>query len=171
MMILKQVTIDAIYSHVQRNAEKALTPGLAFGKAWSVCTPVTDEVSDMTKTKFFKSIASDIKDDIQKRKNFIDLVRGLYEASNLENFKEYYDIQTNTECKEAFSFDYGGKKIKVLEVKNRRKKERLYFYCGSLKNGKHCILLLAAHKRDETTPESVKNHCEDQLKDIFKLFQ
>lgn len=170
IMILKQVAIGSIYSHVKKGADKQLTPGVSYGKQWCVVTPVVSDSADLTKTKLFKSITDEISDDIQKSKNFLNLVRGIYEASNAENFKNYYDIDTGTICKEAHSFEYNGKKIKVLEVKNKRKKERLYFYCGLMGKDKRCILLLALHKRDETTPDSVKTSCEDQLKAVFKNY-
>lgn len=166
MMLLKQVTIDAIYRHTQSGAEKALPPGRTYGKVWDVCTPVGPD-TELPKSKFFKSITSDIADDIVKKKNFFDLVLGIFNASNFDNFREFYSEST-THFKEAHAFDYGGHKIKIHEVKNLRKKERLYIYCGELFGKKRCVLLLAIHKKDENTPDSVKNYCEDQVKAFFK---
>ncbi|MBV7543729.1 hypothetical protein [Acidovorax sp. sic0104] len=170
MMLLKQVTIDAIYSHTQKGAERALTPGRSYGKVWDVCTPAGTDV-DLSKSKFFKSITADISDDVGKKKNFFDLVNGVFEASNIDNFREYYSESTTTQFKEAHAFDYGGRKIKIHEVKNLRKKERLYIYCGELAGKKRCVLLLAIHKKDETTPENVKTYCEDQVKEFLKHTQ
>jgi len=167
MMLLKQVSINAIYSHTQKGADRALTPGRVFGKVWDVCTPVGVDV-DLPKSKLFKSITDEIADDIHKKKNFFDLVNGVFEASNIENFREYYGESTTSQFKEAHSFEYGGRKIKIHEVKNLRKKERLYIYCGELLNKKRCLLLLAIHKKDETTPEYVKNYCETQVKEFLK---
>lgn len=166
MMLLKQVAIDAIYSHTQKGAERALTPGRVYGKVWDVCTPVGIG-SDLPKSKLFKSITADISDDIGKKKNFLDLVLGVFQASNSDSFRDYYNVSSTTQFKEAHSFDFGGKKFKVHEVKNTRKKERLYIYCGEL-GKKRCVLLLAIHKKDETTPDAVKKYCEDQIKEFLK---
>lgn len=168
MMLLKQVTINAIYSHTQKGAERALTSGRVYGQMWDVCTPVGVE-SDLSKSKLFKSITANISDDIGKKKNFLDLVRGVFEASNCESFRDYYNVSSTTQFKEAHSFELDGKKFKVHEVKNTRKKERLYIYCGELENKKRCVLLLAIHKKDETTPDSVKRYCEDQIKELIKV--
>lgn len=168
MMLLKQVPITAIYSHTQKGAERALTPGRVYGKVWDVCTPVGVD-QDLQKSKLFKSITADISDDIGKKKNFLDLVNGVFEASNSNSIRDYYNISSTTQFKEAHSFELSGQKIKIHEVKNTRKKERLYIYCGELGKIKRCVLLLAIHKKDETTPDSVKNYCEEQVKELLKI--
>ncbi len=60
-MILKQVTIDSIYSHVKKGSEKLLTPGVTYGKQWCVVTPAADQGTNLTKTRLFKSAVSNLK--------------------------------------------------------------------------------------------------------------
>lgn len=170
MLLLKQVSIETIYSHTQKGSERGLAPGRVYGKVWDVCTPLSTD-SALPKSKLFKSITDDISNDKFKKINFLDLVRGVYEASNIESFKDYYNTSTTTQLKEAHSFEINGKRIKIHEVKNTRKKERLYIYIGEIEKRKRCILLLAIHKRDETTPGNVKSYCEDQVKQFLRSNQ
>lgn len=161
-MLLRIVRPAELYDLAYGRASKAVAP-TSHGKAWRLATIMTGEDNSLKKTRFAKSIAEEINAP-DKLQNFITLLNALVYASNHDNYHEFFSGYS-TICKEAHHFTYERQRVKVLELKRVRKKERLYFYpyVGREVDMKFFIPLLAAHKRDEGTPAAVADHCESQI--------
>lgn len=161
MPVLKLVGLSAILEQVKPGLAKAIAIP-AVGSVWRVCIALSDDDATIQKSKFFKSIKDEI-DDSSKRATFVQLVTALGHASNLDNYHAFFG-DGGVECKEAHAFQHNGSRIKILELKRHRKKERLYFFPLITQNSMRIFVpLLAYHKRDETTPAQVANSCQTQV--------
>jgi len=160
MPVLKLIGVPLILEHAKKGLSKALGGHKATSEVWRICTPLSDGDVTVQKSKFFKSITEDI-DDASKLKTFVQLVSALASASTVENYHEFFR-GIAVECKEAHGFNHRGTKVKIFELKRLRQKERLYFFPLSAKGMRFFIVLLAHHKKDETTPKNVANYCEAQ---------
>ena len=165
-MLLKIVRPSEFYELIQSRTSKAIAPAVQ-GRAWRLAVILSDEETALKKTRFAKSIAEEINAP-DKTQNFISLANALVHASNSENYHEFFNDYAVV-CKEAHAFAHEQRRVKLLELKRMRKKERLYFYphVGRNPNMKFFVLLLAGHKRDEGTPTSVANHCESQVSQLL----
>jgi hypothetical protein len=165
-MLLKIVRPSELYELIQRRTSTAIAPA-SHGKAWRMAVILSGEETVLKKTRFAKSIAEEI-DAPDKVQNFITLANALVHASNSENYHQFFNDYP-VACKEAHAFTHERQRVKILELKRMRKKERLYFYAhvGRNANMKFFVPLLAAHKRDEGTPTSIADHCESQVSQLL----
>jgi hypothetical protein len=165
MPVLKLVGLASILEQTKKGLSKALGGQKAVGGVWRICTPLPDGQGAVQKSRFFKSITEDI-DDATKIGTFVQLVSAIGSASNLENYHDFFR-NGGVECKEAHSFNHKGQRVKIYELKKHRKKERLYFATFSAKGMRFFVLLLAHHKKDETTPKHISTHCETQISQLL----
>lgn len=128
---------------------------------WIVCTPISDGEVDEKASKLLKSIRKHVDDD-DKRSNFLVMLTALWRAAAQQVYGAVLANSTVTP-KPAHSFLYQGKRHSVLELK-QGKKDRLYFFSASLAGRPSLVLLLAHHKKDQTTPREVSQHCEQAMK-------
>ena len=144
--------------------DAALVGGLATQGHWVLCTPVGDGDVDGQGSKWVRSIRRCVDDD-EKRSNFLVMLVAIWRAATQQDYGAVLANSTVTP-KPAHSFSYQNKKHSVLELK-QGKKDRIYFFAERL-GGRACIvLLLAHHKKDQTTPKEVCNHCEQAIKNCL----
>jgi hypothetical protein len=134
--------------------------------AWSIVTPVSSRSEQLASSKLYRSIAEHVDDD-EKRANFAALMNGLFRAAGQENYQEVLRASSIT-MKVAHEFRFRNKTEKLWELK-QGKKDRVYLYplgiVGSNKERRRAIaVLLAWHKKDQTTPRDVVNYCEGTIK-------
>lgn len=142
----------------------ALAGGFSAQGHWAVCTPVGDGDVDGQSSKLVRSIRRYVDDD-EKRSNFLVMLIAIWRAATQQDYGAVLANSTVTP-KPAHSFSFQNKKHSVLELK-QGKKDRIYFFAERL-GGKACIvLLLAHHKKDQTTPKEVCNHCEQAIKNCL----
>jgi hypothetical protein len=128
---------------------------------WTVCTPIGEGEVDEKASKLLKSIRKHVDDD-EKRSNFLVMLTALWRAAEQQDYGAVLANSTVTP-KPAHSFLFQGKRHTVLELK-QGKKDRLYFFSAGLAGRACLVLLLAHHKKDQTTPREVSQHCELTMK-------
>lgn len=167
MPILKVLTARALLEAAgfPESAIVAALAGGAFAAGhWVLCTPIGDEDVDARGSKFLKSIRKYVDDD-EKRSNFLVMLTAISRAATQQDYGAVLANSTVTP-KPAHSFSYQNKKHSVLELK-QGKKDRIYFFAERF-HGRPCIvLLLAHHKKDQTTPKDVCSHCEQAMKNCL----
>jgi hypothetical protein len=164
MPTLKVVSVRALLEAAgfpEAAIVKALAGGLGKQGFWRLCTPIDDDDTDATASKFLKSIRKNINDD-EKRSNFLVMLTAMAYAATEQDYGAVLASSIVTP-KPAHKFTYQGKNHSVLEVK-QGKKDRLYFFAEHFSGLPCLVLLLAHHKKDQTTPREVTNHCEAAMK-------
>lgn len=131
---------------------------------WTLCTPIGDEDVDTQGSKLLRSIRKHVDDD-EKRSNFLVMLIAISRAATQQDYGAVLANSTVTP-KPAHSFVYQNKKHSVLELK-QGKKDRLYFFAERFCGRPFIVLLLAHHKKDQTTPKEVCNHCEQAMKNCL----
>ena len=131
---------------------------------WVLCTPVGDADADAQGSKLLRSIRRYVDDD-EKRSNFLVMLTAIWRAATQQDYGAVLANSTVTP-KPAHSFSYQNKKHSVLELK-QGKKDRIYFFAERLGSRACIVLLLAHHKKDQTTPKEVCNHCEQAMKNCL----
>lgn len=133
-----------------------------------MCTPVGAKDVDIKASKFYKSITEHV-DDPEKKGNFATLLNSLSQACRERNYQEVLK-GSNVFVKIAFSFEHSGKGCKVWELKSG-KKDRVYFFtCEVVVDGKNLnliVLLLAYHKKDQTTPDDVCRYAKSVMREFI----
>lgn len=139
----------------------ALANGLGTNGYWRFCTPIADDADDLEGTKFLKSIRKYVNDD-EKRANFLAMLTAIYRAAAQSDYAAVLSGSV-VDCKPAHKFNYHGSNRTVLELK-QGKKDRIYFFSEHFSGFPCIVLMLAHHKKDQTTPREVTNHCESTMK-------
>lgn len=141
----------------------ALTPTAKL--KWDVAVLVAD--CNMQKNRFIRSV-SDHVDANSKKANFLLAISHLFDAIREDDYQNVL-VGSAIGCKVAHSFKFEGKPFKVWELKSSNK-DRIYFYATDLEapRRKTIFLLMAYHKKDQTTPAEVSTPCEDDIKAIIK---
>lgn len=167
MPVLKVLTARVLLEAAGFPADQiaaALVGGFWAPGHWVLCTPVGDADADVHGSKLLRSIRRYVDDD-EKRSNFLVMLTAIARAATQQDYGAVLANSTVTP-KPAHSFSYQNKKHSVLELK-QGKKDRIYFFAERL-GGRPCIvLLLAHHKKDQTTPKEVCNHCEHAMKNCL----
>lgn len=140
---------------------KILAGGLGKQGFWRLCTPIGDDHVDADKSKLLKSIRDHVDDD-EKRSNFLVMLTAIANAATQQDYRAVLANSIVTP-KPAHKFTYQNKNHSVLEVK-QGKKDRIYFYAEYFSELPCIVLLLAHHKKDQTTPKEVTSHCESAMK-------
>ena len=122
---------------------------------WILVTPVGGRGALAT-YKFYRSVV-DYVDDDEKRRSFGVVMNALGHAAQQSNYQEVLR-GSQVDVKSAHNFTYGGQTHKVWELKYN-KKDRVYFFPLQVRQGavqrSAIVLLLAYHKKDQTTPKDV----------------
>lgn len=143
----------------------ARLPVAAGPFVWTIVTPVASKTDPLTSSKLFRSVAQQVDDD-EKRANFAVLMNGLYRAAQHENYQEVLKGSSIT-IKVAHEFKYRNKTEKLWELKHG-KKDRVYLYPLAVAHGgsrkRALAVLLAHHKKDQTTPREVTTYCESTIR-------
>ena len=141
----------------------ALTPTAKL--KWDVAVLVAD--CKAQKNRFVRSVADHV-DSNGKKANFLLSISHLFDAICEDDYQSVL-VGSAIACKVAHSFKYEGKPCKVWELKSSNK-DRIYFYATDLDapRRKTIFLLMAYHKKDQTTPAEVSTACEDDVKTIIK---
>lgn len=167
MPILKVLTARALLGAAGFPEDLVVTflaGGFEAQGHWVLCTPIGDEDLDAQGSKLLRSIRKYVDDD-EKRSNFLVMLTAISRAATQQDYGAVLANSTVTP-KPAHSFSYQNKKHSVLELK-QGKKDRIYFFAERF-GGRPCIvLLLAHHKKDQTTPREVCNHCEQAMKNCL----
>lgn len=166
---VKRVDAAHALKHAGVNVQAALGVQRPVGAhAWLICTPVGAGNAAIESSRFYKSINEHV-DDPEKRGHFATVLNALHLACKQANYQDVLK-GSNVIVKPAFNFDYSGKRYKVWELKSG-KKDRVYFFsceidvCG--KSLKLIILLLAYHKKDQTTPDEVCRYAERVMREFI----
>ena len=139
-----------------------VTAGLPGGQVfWRLCTSIGDDDANANMSKLFKSIRKNI-DDNEKRSNFLVMLTALANAATQQDYGAVLANSVVT-LKPAHKFTYQNKNHSVLELK-QGKKDRLYFFAEHFSAFPCIVLLLAHHKKDQTTPKEVTSHCEAAMR-------
>lgn len=132
---------------------------------WDVAVLVAD--CSAPKNRFVRSV-TDYVDANTKKSNFLLAITHLFDAIREDDYQKVF-LGSAVGCKVAYSFKFEGKPCKVWELKSSNK-DRIYFYASELDapRRKTIFLLMAYHKKDQTTPAEVSTPCEDDVKTIIK---
>ena len=166
---VRRVDTAHALKHAGVNVQTALGVQRPVGAhAWLICTPVGSGAAAIESSKFYRSI-NDHVDDPEKKGHFANLLNALSLACKQANYQDVLK-GSNVSVKPAFSFNYSGKGYKVWELKSG-KKDRVYFFSCEIgvggKNLKIIVLLLAYHKKDQTTPADVCSYAERVMRDFI----
>lgn len=135
---------------------------------WTIATPVRDRSVDLVDSRFFRSIRDEC-DDVGKRASLLVMLTGLYHALGHEDYQPVIKHTAGLNVKPAHIFKYRGKSEKVWELKYQNK-DRLYFFSYSSTVSDPCNLLIPLsflHKKDQTTPDTIKDQCEREMKPLL----
>jgi hypothetical protein len=163
MPTVKVVTLRALLTAAGFSPEQissALANGLGGSGVWRLCTPVGED-DDLNGSKLFKSIKKYVDDD-EKRSNFLVMLTAIARAATQQDYGAVLSNSVVT-AKPAYKFNYRNKQHTVLELKHG-KKDRIYFYPEKFCGLPCIVLLLAHHKKDQTTPKEVTTYCETTMK-------
>jgi hypothetical protein len=166
VLLLKPFTLASVLQHAglppNAHAATLIRPPKT---AWVVVTPVTTSTDLLSDSKFYRSISQSVNDD-EKLANFAVLMNGIFRAAEHQNYQEVLK-GSNVAVKIAHEFRYRSKTEKIWELK-QGKKDRVYFYPLNVSNGsagqRAMAILLAHHKKDQTTPKEVSAYCETTVR-------
>lgn len=133
---------------------------------WDVAVLVPDCSSE--KNRFTRSVSQYV-DDRKKKASFLLSIGLLFEALQDENYQAAL-IGSPVACKSARTFKFDRSNHKLWELKPNNK-DRIYFYPVTdleYPARKTIFLLMAYHKKDETTPSEAADPCEEEIKNILK---
>lgn len=166
---LKRLDLTHVLARAGVNARAALggrQPPAA--SAWLLCTPIGAKGADLSASRFYRSI-DEFVDDPEKKSHFAVLINAVFRASVQPNYQDVLK-GSNVTVKVAHGFKYAGKQHKIWELKSG-KKDRVYFItcevCVGGKNLNLIVLLLAYHKKDQTTPEEVSRYAEQVMREFI----
>jgi hypothetical protein len=149
---------------------KNIPPGTKLISAamqkWDVAIVVKD--CGQLNGRFPKSIDKNVNDN-SKKNAVLRALSELYSAVCQEDYQSELD-QSGVGCKAAHSFPYQGNTHKVWELKPNNK-DRVYFYAlkDGMPDGRKVLFLLSAyHKKDQKTPQEIKDVCEEDIKVILQ---
>lgn len=97
------------------------------------------------------------------------MVTGLYHALGHKDYQPVINGTAGLNVKPAHIFKYRGKNEKVWELKYQNK-DRLYFFSYSSSESdlyNLLIPLIFLHKKDQTTPNTIKSQCEREMKPLL----
>jgi hypothetical protein len=125
---------------------------------------VRDEDVQITGSRLYKSVRDECN-DAGKKASLLIILNNLNQAIRHDDYQGFLK-DTNVGVKEAFGFVYRNQKQKVWELKFQ-KKDRLYFFTfspSSKMNDRYLLPLIFHHKKNNTTPASICDHCERVMK-------
>jgi len=133
---------------------------------WDVAVLVPD--CGVTECRFTKTLQASADDD-KKRSNILVMLFELFRAIQHPDYKKNLLEDSSITVKVAHTFKHGGHMHNVMELKYGNK-DRIYFYANTGKKAPEknvLFLLMAHHKKDNTTPDEVKNPCTKEIKRIL----
>lgn len=149
---------------------KKIPPGTKLVSAdkqkWDVVVVVKE--CGLLNGRFAKSIEKYVN-DVTKKSAILKALAELFDAVCEEDYQAALE-QSGVGCKSAHSFKYMGSTVKVWELKPNNK-DRVYFFPvteGLPKGRKGLFLLLAYHKKDQSTPKEIADICEEDIKAILQ---
>lgn len=166
MPILKPLPIQHVLQHAGVDIHEALGAWAPPNTPhWTLVTPVGAAPDALGTTKFYRSI-SEYVDDEDKRIAFATSMMGIATAAAQQNYQAVLK-GSYVQVKVAHEFKYGGNNHKLWELKPNNK-DRVYFFTHPVttKTGEKPVIsmLLAHHKKDQTTPKEVSKYCETVMK-------
>lgn len=163
-MKAKKITQEQLYDLIDPSYREGIIDSSKL--KWDVAVLVPDCSSE--KNRFTRSVAQYV-DDRKKKSGFLLSIGLLFEALQDENYQAAL-AGSAVACKPARTFKFDSSNHKLLELKPNNK-DRIYFYPVSgleyLKK-KTIFLLMAYHKKDETTPSEAADPCVEEIKNILK---
>lgn len=171
MIYLRAVKFEHILDHAGVPKWRQLSPFLAtmpVKAVWTLATPVRDRTVGRADSRFFKSIQAQC-DDASKMSSLLVMLTGLYHALGHEDYQAVVKGTAGLNVKSAHTFKYRGKNEKVWELKYQNK-DRLYFfsYSSAASEPRNLLIpLIFLHKKDQTTPDTIKDQCEREMKPLL----
>lgn len=168
MIYLHTVKIEHVLDHAGVPKWRQQMPSLTVTPSsvvWTLATPARDRGVTREETRLFKSIRDEC-DDAGKKVSLLVMLSGLHRAITHQDYQEVVKGMAGLSVKSAYTFKYRNKSEKVWELKYQNK-DRLYFFSffsGNVEIGNLLIPMLFHHKKDQTTPEAIKGHCEKEMK-------
>ncbi|UVH56512.1 hypothetical protein NWF24_27265 [Variovorax paradoxus] len=166
MPILKPINIKDVLQHAGVDIHAVLGASTSPNAPhWTLTTPIGDAKETLSGTKFYRSI-SEYVDDEDKRIAFATSMMGITAAAAQQNYQAVLK-GSYVQVKVAHEFKYGGSNHKLWELKPNNK-DRVYFFTHpvAIQTGTQPVIsmLLAHHKKDQTTPKEVSKYCETLMK-------
>lgn len=167
-MLLKKVALVDLLRPVLGNPQQGVGAlAVAAKTKWDVVVIVND-CNTLDSGRFLRSAVQYV-DDPEKKNNYATMLRALFSAVETENYQAEFK-GTTVVCKRAHSFSYASARHTIWELK-LGKKDRVYFCSVSNKCSKLIVLLMAFHKKDQTTPVDVTTPCEKDFRSLLTCQQ
>lgn len=170
MLYLNALNLRDVLKHAGVDLDAALgNSKTVLAPHWRLATPVGGADGTLAASKFYRSIAEHVDDD-DKRASFASAMMGIAAAAQQQNYQAVLKGYVNV--KVAHDFKYRDSQHKVWELKPNNK-DRVYFFTLQAEevgvkatpiNKPVISMLLAHHKKDQTTPKDVARYCENLMK-------
>ncbi len=165
-MKARKITQAKLIEMITNSSRPGITLPHGAQFKWDLAVLVSDCASE--KNRFSRSVGQHV-DDTKKKSNFLLAVNQLFDAIRDENYQAALSGSAVT-CKVASTFKFEGSNHKLWELKVG-KKDRIYFYPATdvqPPGRKTIFLLMAFHKKDETTPAEAADPCIEEIKNILR---